>query len=401
MASVQPRTSKDGTTVTYRVQFRVDGKMTSRSFVHRTGAEQFAANVDRHGPKIALEAWEARQAAKDGIPPLRDWIDTYLDPSSGILTGISPGTRAGYRSIVDRSIIPVLGDLPVDAITKRDVGRWVEWQESQRSRRRQSPGAAPVPIAAKTVRNYHALLSAILTAAIEAGHRSDNPAYKIRLSRGQKREGVFLSPNDLATILHFVPAHYAPLIQFLAATGTRWGEATALTWADVTFTQESALIRVNKAWKKGPDGRRVLGVPKSVAGERSIELYGPMVSILGEQRPGDQYLFPGVGGGPIWYGIFNTRIWRASVNKANDAILCADAGLSPIGKQPNLHDLRHTAASMLVAGGVPMFNVRGWLGHEDVATTSKIYSHVAPGSNNVMAKVIAQQMSNVLPELEA
>lgn len=400
MASVQPRTKSDGT-VTYRVQFRLDGKMTSRSFSHRKGADQFASHIDAVGPKVALETYEARQGAREGVPPLRDWIETYLDPQSGILTGISPGTRAGYRAIADRSIVPVLGDLPVDAITKRDIGRWVEWQESQPSRRRMKPGATPAPIAAKTVKNYHALLSAILSAAIEAGHRTDNPAYKMRLSRGQKREGVFLSPNDLATILYFTPAHYASLVQFLAASGTRWGEATALTWSDVTLTPDAAMIRVNKAWKKGPDGKRVLGVPKSAAGERTVELYGPLLSILGEQRPGDEYLFPGVGGGPIWYGIFRARIWLPAVEKANDAKACADANLMPIGKRPNIHDLRHTAASMLVAGGVPMFNVRGWLGHEDVATTSKIYSHVAPGSNGMMAKVIAQQMSNLTPELES
>jgi integrase len=400
MASVQPRTNSRGN-VTYRVQFRLDGKMTSRSFEHRKGADQFASHIDAVGPRVALETLEARQGAREGVPPLRDWIDTYLDPQSGILTGISPGTRAGYRAIADRSIIPVLGDLPVDAITKRDIGRWVEWQESQKSRRRMKPGATPQPVAAKTVKNYHALLSAILTASIEAGHRTDNPAFKIALTRGSKREGVFLSMDDVATITHFMPNYYVPLVLFLVATGLRWGEATALTWGDVVFIPSGAVIRVNKAWKKGPDGKRVLGVPKSAASERLVELDLNTVNILGQPRPGREYLFPGVGGGPIWYGIFRARIWQPAVTKANDPSACAAAGLMPIGKEPTIHSCRHTSASMLVAEGEPMFNVRGWLGHEDVATTSKVYSHAAPGATTRMAQAIGRQMSNLIPELEA
>ena len=135
LASVLPRRMKDGR-ISWRVQFRLGAAMRSKSFEHEAGARQFGQLIDRVGASAALAVWEARQSASAGTPTLREWIDEYLEPSSGRLTGIEKGTRAGYRSIADRSLIPILGDIPIDVITKADVGRWVAWQEGQMSARR-------------------------------------------------------------------------------------------------------------------------------------------------------------------------------------------------------------------------------------------------------------------------
>src|SRR5690606_5102950 len=104
------------------------------------------------------------------------------------------GTRRGYLQAAKSSWLQVLGDYPVDALTKADVGRWLAWQEKQPSRR--SGGAAGVTVAAKTIRNYHGLLSSVLAAAVEQKFRDDNPAFKMRLTRGTRREPVFLSPDE-------------------------------------------------------------------------------------------------------------------------------------------------------------------------------------------------------------
>ena len=41
-----------------------------------------------------------------------------------------------------------------------------------------------------------------------------------------------------------------------------------------------------------------------------------------------------------------------------------------------LHDLRHSCASLLLKNGVPMKQIREWLGHSDISTTSNIYAHL-------------------------
>lgn len=398
MASVTARRSSSSGTVSWRVQFRMGTppKMKQETFPTEKAAREFGAHVDRVGPEAAIATLHARQGRDVGVPTLAEFVDTYLDPDSGLLTGIEKGTRAGYRSAADRSFLKILGPLPIDAITKADVGRWVAWQEEQPSARAGADGK----VAAKTVKNYHALLSSILQVAVEQKHRTDNPAYKTRLTRGRKREGVFLSQTEFATLHHFIPTYYRPLVLFLAGTGARWGEATALTWGDIDLDSQPATARIEKAWKKGPNGVPVLGTPKSVKSRRTVSLSPELADALGDRQAGDAFLFPGMSAGKqIWYGAFNTRIWKRAVADANDTEKCADAGLIPIGKQPNIHDMRHTHASWLIAAGAPLPYVQARLGHEKITTTVDTYGHLLPEAHRQMAEIMSITMANVLPAL--
>ena len=59
------------------------------------------------------------------------------------------------------------------------------------------------------------------------------------------------------------------------------------------------------------------------------------------------------------------------------------------------HDLRHRAASLPHAKGVPLNNIRAWLGHSDISTTANIYTHFSAEENQKMADV----MTDFLPML--
>lgn len=102
-------------------------------------------------------------------------------------------------------------------------------------------------MSSKTVKNYHALLSAVLRSAVGEGLRPDNPAYKVRITRGVRQEAVFLSPSEVDTLMHFIPERYQRFILFLVGTGLRWGEATALTWGDVNLAGSPPTVRVTRA----------------------------------------------------------------------------------------------------------------------------------------------------------
>ncbi|OOB90327.1 tyrosine-type recombinase/integrase [Rathayibacter sp. VKM Ac-2630] len=392
MASVTPRRNRDGTT-SWRVQFRMGTppKMKQETFAEEKAARSFGALLDRVGAESALAVLRSRNTNLDA-PSLREWTGRYLDLESGILTGIQPGTRVGYRSIAEKSFLPVLGELPVDAITKADVGRWIAWQESQESGRTKGQ-----PISAKTVKNYHSLLSAILSAAVEHKLMADNPAHKARLTRGRKYEATFLSRQEFATLLHFVPEYYKPLVNFLAGTGARWGEATALLRSDVTLDSTPPTVRIDKAWKKG----NVIGPPKSPKSRRTVSLWPAMIAALPLDGPGNEFLFQGRNnGGRLWYGSFKTRIWDRAVAAANDAERCAAAGLPTLGKRPNPHDLRHTQASWQIAAGTPLPFVQARLGHEKITTTVDTYGHLLPDAHRQMSATMEEAMGHVLPVIE-
>jgi len=385
MPRSHPHKTKSG--VVHRVQYRINGAVVTDTFATQKAGDEYGALVDRVGGAAARDVLKRRRETDMHVLTVREWTEKYLDPASGIVTGIQPSTRKGYERIAAASFVPMLGEYPIDTITRDDIGRWIAWQEAQPSGR--SPGQL---IAAKTVNNYQALLSNIFEAAKTRKMIPDNPVKGVRVSQGQSREGVFLTPSEFARILERVPEHYKPLVVFLVNTGCRWGEATALTWGDITFGRSPVMARINKAWKKGVDGRPVLGVPKSRKSRREVPLNKKVLAYLPAQGKPDSLVFAGVEGGRLWYGMFNTRIWKAAVTKAD------------IGKSPNIHDLRHTYASWLLAGGAPLNVVQAKLGHKDISTTVGVYGHLAPGADDDVANVLDAAMRAVpdpVLELEA
>lgn len=391
MASIQPMTGRHGD-ITWRVQYRVDGRARQKTFLNQQGAIQFGALVDKVGGSAAEEVLEARQSRDVGMPTLREYTAKYLDPESGLLTGIESATRAGYEKIATRSFLQVLGDYPIDVITKADVGKWVTWQENQPSATRKGQ-----KISAKSVHNYHAVLSSVFKSAVEEGIILTNPAYKTRLSKGQKHEGVFLSQDEFQTLLFFTDDTYKRFLLFLAGTGCRWSEATALTWRDINFDANPATVVINKAWKRVASGSPVIKHPKSARANRTISLWPELLEALGEPGAPDELLFTASDGGQLWPGRFRQSVWLPAVEKAMDATECAKYGLKPITRRPTPHDLRHTHASWLVASGAPLPFIQARMGHESITTTIGVYGHLLPDAHVQMAGMMQATMSGVLP----
>ncbi|WP_081423170.1 site-specific integrase [Leifsonia xyli] len=179
------------------------------------------------------------------------------------------------------------------------------------------------------------------------------------------------------------------------------GEATAITWGDIAFSSNPPTVRIEKAWKKSESGAPVLKHPKSQKSKRTVSLWPEIVQALGSPQAGDQLVFQSERTGThLWYGPFRSRIWVAAINAANDPEKCGPLGLTPIGKRPNIHDLRHTHASWLIAAGAPLPYVQARLGHEDIQTTVNLYGHLLPDAHHQMANIMADVMSGVLPRIE-
>lgn len=394
MASVSPRTLASGE-VRWRVQQRLNGKMKQATFLEPDGAYQFGALVDRVGWVAAYEVLERRNGTTDDVPTLKAYTARYLDPHSGLLTGVEGGTRDGYEAEAERSFLQTMGEHPIDSITKADVGAWLAWQEQQPVwRDRNKPAGEQRTVSAKTVRNYHALLSAIFKSAVDEGIRVDNPAFKVRVTRGTKRENVFLSPAEFETLLTFVPEKYRRFVLFLAGTGLRWGEATAVTWGDVNLHGSPPTVRVTRAWKKAKGGP-LLKYPKTSRSRRSVSLFPDLVSIMGDPGEADAYVFPNQVGGHLWHGTFNTRVWQPAIRKAMDAEVCAELGLATIKRAPTIHDMRHTHASWLIAQGIPLPYIQARLGHESITTTVNTYGHLVADAHDQMASAIAGTLAGV------
>lgn len=359
MASIRRGARKDHSPY-WSVLYRLDGKQRSTSWNDEKDAKRFKTLVETIGATKALEAVGLQPPKPASALTVADWLTHHIDH----LTGVDPRTVEDYRSYLRKDITPALGALPLEALSRDEVRRWVQAMEQS--------GAS-----AKTIANKHGFLSAALAGAVIAGHIAANPAASTRLPRGEKQEMVFLSREHFARLLAEIPEHWRPLVEFLVASGARWSEATALKPGDVDRAHHT--VRITRAWKRGGGGYRV-GPPKT---RRSVRTINVPASVLDKLDYTGDWLFanPGRGGraagGPVRAPNFRANVWWPATERAK---------LYP---RPRIHDLRHTCASWLIQAGTPLPVIQRHLGHESIQTTVDVYGHLDRRSAQAAADAIA------------
>ncbi|MCU1697340.1 MAG: hypothetical protein JWR34_3403 [Mycobacterium sp.] len=209
-------------------------------------------------------------------------------------------------------------------------------------------------------------------------HIPFDPAAGQRLPETVKQDMVALTPEKFARLLAEVTEYWRPLVEFLVASGCRWGEATALSPSDVN--RPKGTVRINKAWKRTYDDGIgcEIGVPKT---KRSIRTINISEAVLDKLDYTGEFLFTNRAGRPVRGNGFHDRVWSPAVERAK---------LDP---KPRIHDLRHSCATWMVLAGVPLPVVQSHLGHERIDTTISLYSHVDRKSGEAAADVIAAALA--------
>jgi integrase len=263
---------------------------------------------------------------------------------------------------VRRDITPFFGQLPLTALTPEDIGRWVQQLETT--------GNSP-----KTIHNKHGFLSGALAKAVPTLIPS-NPAAGRRLPRGSgdDDEMRMLSRQEFTALLEATTEYWRPLLEFMVASGARWGEVVALKPSDVD--RASGSVKIRRAWKYSSAGYEI-GPPKTKRSRRTIRV---PAQVLDQLDYSHEWLFVNRDGGPVRYQGFRRRVWDKAVARAQ---------LDP---PPTPHDLRHTCASWMLTGGIPATVVSRHLGHESIKITVDIYGDVDQAS----AQMAADFMSGVL-----
>lgn len=376
MASIQPKPMDDGS-FRYRVQYRVDGKQRTDTFADPVEAEQHRQLVERLGGEAARRILDAREGGGSGVT-VADLVRRHIDRLTN--DDAHAGTRRTYRGLLANHIEgTAIGALPVNALTRDDVRAWLD----------------TLPLAAKSRRNVQGLLSAALQRAVEDEVLPRNVARGVRIkSAAPASDMVLLNRGELAVVVHEMPARYRPLITFLAGTGLRWSEATALQVGDVDLDGPVPVVHVVKAWKRMGSGYAV-GPPKTKAGQRTVALSPEVADVLRpllEDRRAGDYLFTTERGDWIRNNTFQATHWQPALRRLNES--------GRMTKRPRLHDLRHYYASTLVAAGVPLNIVQGQLGHESIQTTVNRYSHLQPNHLAVAAAAASLGMVQTAPAIE-
>lgn len=356
MASVSARPRADGT-IAYRVQFRLQrgAPPTTETFDTPREAGAFAELVDRIGGAAARAKRIALERSGPVAPTLSEVLDDYITAAPDL----TEGSAGEYKRILTRSLLEErLGAFPVSMIDRVDVEQWVQTRRLTPSKKTKKP------VSPKTIRNEHGLLSSLMKHAVDRGWATTNPCEKVRLPAEVEHELQIITTEELGRIVAALAEGYQPLVLLLAATGMRWGEATALTWRDIDV--EGARIRVRQAWKHDAAAGRVLGAPKTRNAFRSIETTPAIIAALGKRGRPEQLVFRNRNGDEVKHHTFHEYHWSRAVTAAR---------LDP---RPRVHDLRHYAASHMIASGADLFEVSRALGHKSIQTTTGVYGHLVP-----------------------
>jgi integrase len=167
----------------------------------------------------------------------------------------------------------------------------------------------------------------------------------------------------------------------------RQSELLGLHWSEVDF--DASLVRVR--WQlKREEGQWVLKQPKTRRSRRQIALSASTMEVLRAHRTAQ--VEERLRQGPAWEDhelVFCTRLGRP-LSARN--IVRAFLGLLEKGgiRRVRFHDLRHTAATLLLASRVNPKVVSEMLGHASVAITLDIYSHVIPDMQQDAAAMMEQ-----------
>lgn len=275
--------------------------------------------------------------------------EVWVDYQAVVLDEVTERTAYVYRNAWVKRVAPTLGKLTVADITPLEVRKaWALWEGST-----------------STKIDALAVTSKVLGVAVEAGYIRSNPARGLRLKRKPAKSPAArsLSPAELATFIERTPTGcYRRIVQALAYTGCRLGEVAALTPTDVDL--ERGLIRIARSLSPDSRGKLTVGDTKSHR-DRVVPILPQLVSVIREAMEGKQphdLLFPGPRGGALDSANLSRsiglKVWRDEVR------------VYPPGEKPlHLHDLRHTAATLMCRAGIPVHEVQAILGHSSLAVT--------------------------------
>lgn len=275
---------------------------------------------------------------------------------------------------INAHILPLIGKVSLAELNAGTIARFrdaVARGDTAKETKSKARGVRRVRGGEGTASRTLSLLSSILSFGVREGFLQANPALGVEKTPDRHMER-FLSPDEMRRLgeaLDQIEKSGAPeagiaIIRMLALSGARKGEIEQLTWKEVDLN--TGFLRL----------------VKSKTGAKLIPITGPMRAILEKQSEHGTvgFVFPSLSADTYFQG--TPKLWLRARKLA---------GLQDV----RLHDLRHSAASFGLAGGLGLEVIGKLLGHTDIKTTRR-YAHLADGHVRAAAEAMAGEISELL-----
>jgi integrase len=288
-----------------------------------------------------------------------------------------PKTFAFYRDIVVIHLGPGLGKYALSKLGPQHVQAFMN--------AKLEAGLSP-----RTVKHLRDTLRNALNVATKWNLVVRNAAALVNPPRREKQPVRGFTTEEAHQFLETIRGHrLESLFSVTLSLGLRQGEILGLQWSDVDL--ENGMLSVRQQLQRVDGALRMVEL-KTEKSRRTINLPQVAISALGAHlaRQAEERQLAGVGWvetGMVFTTRIGTMLDRRNLLRAFYGIV-KNSGI----RKFRFHDLRHSAATLLLVQGVHPRAVMELLGHSDFATTMNIYSHVIPA----VKKDVANQMDAIL-----
>jgi len=280
--------------------------------------------------------------------------------------GLRPRTAEVYWSLLRRHLAPRLGTVPLGKLDTAVVRQWRAAAIHA--------GTSPTMVA----KSYRLLRAILNTAVTEDELIPVNPCRIKGAGEEHSAERPVLSLEQLYALVELMPDRWRAFLLLKTFASLRWGEITALTWADLDLTMRT--IRIRRQFVTVPGGLQV-GPPKSRAGLRTVSFPAGILPELQHHLATfsisgpDGLVSVNEHGQPWRRGNFNPAVrWREA---------CTEIGVPDL----HLHDLRHTGNTFAAQSGASLRDLMTRMGHDSPAA-ALIYQHSSQIADRAIAEAL-------------
>lgn len=354
---------------------RSDGRWVAR-LVLPNGARK--TYYGRTMKEASAKLKEAKKAVDDGVDLSAEKMTLAVFLDKWLAASVKPATRhktyTTYESLCRTRIAPAIGSKKLEKVTALDLqALYSELADA---------GLSP-----RTVHHVHRVLHQAFGQAVGWKLIARNPCDGAKPPRVPRAELTVWTPAQADAFLVATRDHRMHALYVLAlSSGMRQGELLGLKWSDLDLSAGTAAVRRSLQWQRGVG--LAFTEPKTSRSRRTIHLGRKTVDAL--RAHGDRQTWERRKAGDAWADM--------------DLVFCDEAGgpLSPTNETKRFqratkaaglpairfHDLRHTAASILLVKGVHAKLVSEMLGHATITLTLDTYSHVIPAMHADAAAVM-------------
>jgi integrase len=270
----------------------------------------------------------AGQVSPGSAPTVERWMESWLE---AVAQRRAPSTVTTYRNIADYYVLPAMGRKRLDKVAPSDFTAMTS-------------GILKRGLSARTAQAAHKLLSQALKAAVRQGVLGSNAGAMVDAPAPRREALATVSPSEARKLLAAAQgAHHGALWTLALTSGMREGEILALRWADVDLDLGVVHVRAGKTARS----------------RRTVPLTQVARDALGAPGALGDLVFPSEAG---------TMLDRRNVLRR-----WHEFSLEVLGRRTPFHSLRHSAATLMLAQGVPLRTISDMLGHSSIAITSDIY----------------------------